>query len=98
MTKIITSEKLTRRRMFSLLGAAAALGFATPTVVMVSDAEAQTPATPATPATTTGTPGMQRRQERRTGRHDRREDRRTGRTERREDRRTGSTTGTTTPK
>src|SRR6476660_6548700 len=101
MTKIITSEKLTRRRMFSLLGAAAALGFATPTVVMVSDAEAQPPATPAkpaTPATTTGTPGRQRRQERRTGRHDRREDRRTGRTERREDRRTGSTTGTTTPK
>ena len=94
MTQIISSEKITRRRMFSLLGAAAALGFATPTVVMVSDAEAQTPATP----TTTGTPGMQRRQERRTGRHDRREDRRTGRTERREDRRTGSTTGTTTPK
>ena len=94
MTKIITSEKLTRRRMFSLLGAAAALGFATPTVVMVSDAEAETTGTTAT----TGTPGMQRRQERRTGRHDRREDRRTGRTERREDRRTGSTTGTTTPK
>ena len=94
MTKIITSEKITRRRMFSLLGAAAALGFATPTVVMVSDAEAETTGTTAT----TGTPGMQRRQERRTGRHDRREDRRTGRTERREDRRTGSTTGTTTPK
>ena len=90
MTQIISSEKITRRRMFSL-GAAAALGFATPTVVMVSDAEAETTAT-------TGTPGMQRRQERRTGRHDRREDRRTGRTERREDRRTGSTTGTTTPK
>jgi len=94
MTQIISSENITRRRMFSLLGAAAALGFATPTVVMVSDAEAETTGTTAT----TGTPGMQRRQERRTGRHDRREDRRTGRTERREDRRTGSTTGTTTPK
>jgi len=66
MTKIIISEKISRRRMFSLLGAAAALGFATPTV-MVSDAEAQTT-------------GMTRRHERRTGRHDRRTARRTGST------------------
>ena len=85
MTQIISSENITRRRMFSLLGAAAALGFATPTVVMVSDAEAQTT-------------GMTRRHERRTGRHERREDRRTGRHDRRDERRTGSTTGSTTPK
>ena len=87
MTKIIISEKISRRRMFSLLGAAAALGFATPTVMLVSDAEAQTT-------------GMQRRQDRRTGRHDRLEDRRTGRHDRRTERRTGSTTpaGSATPK
>ena len=40
MTKMIMSEKISRRRMFSLLGAAAALGFATPTVMLASDAEA----------------------------------------------------------
>ncbi len=87
MTKMIMSEKISRRRMFSLLGAAAALGFATPTVMLASDAEAQTT-------------GMERRQDRRTGRHDRREDRRTGRTDRRTERRTGSTTpaGSATPK
>jgi hypothetical protein len=39
---------------------------------------------------------MTRRQERRTGRHERREQRRTGRTERREQRRTGTPADTTT--
>jgi hypothetical protein len=53
---------------------------AAPTVLAVSDAEAQTV-------------GMQRRQDRREGRHQRRDDRRTGRTERREERRTGTAAG-----
>jgi hypothetical protein len=70
-------EIISRRKAFSLLGLAAALGFAVPTTVLtVSDADAQTV-------------GMERRQERRTGRHERREERRTGRHERREERRTG---------
>jgi len=63
------------------MGLAAAFGLAAaPTVLTVSDAEAQTA-------------GMERRQERRSGRHERREERRAGRTERREERRTGTTTG-----
>jgi len=79
MTEKITSEMMSRRRVFSLLGLAAALGFAVPTTVLtVSDAEAQTA-------------GMERRQQRRTGRTERRQERRTGRTERRQERRTGGT-------
>ena len=77
MNEKITSEMISRRRALSLVGLAAALGVAVPTtVLMVTDAEAQTA-------------GMERRQERRTGRHERREERRTGRHERREERRTG---------
>ena len=77
MSEKIASELISRRRAFSLLGLAAALGFALPTTVLtVSDAEAQTA-------------GSERRQERRTGRKERREERRTGRKERREERRTG---------
>ena len=69
------NEVMSRRRAFSLLGLAAAVGFAVPTTVLiVSDAEAQTA-------------GMGRRQERRTGRTERRQERRTGRTERRATRR-----------
>jgi hypothetical protein len=94
------SEKMiSRRGAFSLLGIAAALGFAAPTTVLtVSDAEAQatTPAptapAPTAPAPTGGTHGMQRRQARRTGRHKRREERRTGRHERREKRHGGGET------
>ena len=78
---IIKSEIVTRRKALSLMGFAAAFGLAaTPTVLAVSDAEAQTL-------------GMERRQERREGRHQRRDDRRTGRTERREERRTGTAAG-----
>ena len=77
MSEKIPSEMMSRRRAFSLL--AAAVGLAVPTTVLiVSDAEAETS-------------GMTRRQDRRTGRHERRDDRRTGRTDRREDRRKGST-------
>jgi hypothetical protein len=81
------SEKMiSRRDAFSLLGLAAALGFAVPTtVLMTSDAEAQAQTT--APAPSGGTVGMQRRHERRTGRHERRHARRTGRHERRETRR-----------
>ena len=86
MSAIIKSEMISRRKALSLMGLAAAFGLAAaPTVLTVSDAEAQTV-------------GMERRQERRTGRHERREVRRTGRHERREVRRTGTntSTGTTT--
>jgi hypothetical protein len=84
MSAITKSEMISRRKALSLVGLAAAFGLAAaPTVVTVSDAEAQTA-------------GMERRQERRTGRHERRDERRTGRTERREERRTGTTTGTGT--
>jgi hypothetical protein len=81
MSAIIRSEMISRRKALSLMGLAAAFGLAAaPTVLAVSDAEAQTV-------------GMERRQERRAGRHERREARRTGRHERREVRRTGTTTG-----
>jgi hypothetical protein len=81
MSAITKSEMISRRKAVSLMGLAAAFGFAAaPTVLAVSDAEAQTV-------------GMERRQERREGRHQRREDRRMGRTERREERRTGTAAG-----
>lgn len=79
MIEKIKSEMLSRRKAFSLLGLAVALGMAVPAAVLtVSDAEAQTA-------------GMERRQQRRAGRHERRQERRTGRTERRQHRR-GHTT------
>jgi hypothetical protein len=75
MSEIVISEAISRRRVLSLVGLAAALSLAVPAaVLMASDAEAQTS-------------GMERRGERRTGRHERRGERRTGRTERREERR-----------
>lgn len=82
MSEIIKAQPISRRRVLSLFGKAAAFGGAvSATALTVSDAEAQTA-------------GMERRQERRSGRHERREERRTGRTARREERRTGTTTGT----
>jgi hypothetical protein len=93
---------LSRRGAFSLLGLAAAFALPT-TALMTSDAEAQaqpiapaltapapTAPAPTAPATSGGTSGMQRRQARRTGRHERREARRTGRHMRREARRKGN--------
>ena len=78
MSEELKSEMISRRRVFSLLGLAAAVGLAVPTTVLtVSDAEAQTV-------------GMERRAARRAGRHERRQERRTGRTERRQERRTGA--------
>ena len=72
MREKITSEMISRRGAFSLLGLATALGLAVPTTVMtMSDAEAETAV-------------MERRQGRRTGREERRQGRRTGRETRRE--------------
>jgi hypothetical protein len=96
------SEKpISRRGALSLLGLAAAVGFAVPTTMLTtSDAEAQAqpaapaPAAPAPAAPAPGAPapgmtrGEQRRAARRMGRSERREARRTGREERREARRT----------
>jgi len=94
MSAIIKSETISRRKALSLMGLAAAFGLAAaPTVLTVSDAEAQTAAAPTAAAPTTGT---ERRQERRTARTERRQERRTARTERRQVRRTGTTTGTGT--
>jgi hypothetical protein len=73
MTDKATFEMISRRRAFSLLGLAAAIGLAASTTALVSDAEAETA-------------GMERREGRRTGRQERREGRRTGRHERREGR------------
>src|SRR3984893_1322045 len=83
MSEKIASEVISRRRALSLLGLAA-LSLAVPTVLTVSDAEAQQPAPP--PDAQTGT---ERRQERRTGRLERRLTRREGRRTRREVRRAG---------
>ena len=94
MSGKIKSQMISRREAFSLLGLAAALGFALPAEVLTaSDAEAQAqttvPAQTTAPAPSGGTVGMQRRHARRTGRHERRHARRTGRHERRETRRGG---------
>jgi hypothetical protein len=92
MSAIIKSEMISRRKALSLMGLAAAFGLAAaPTVLTVSDAEAQTAAAPTAVAPTAG---VERRQERRAARHERRQERRMARTERRQERRTG--TGTTT--
>ena len=62
MNAIIKSEMISRRKALSLMGLTAAFGLAAaPTVLTVSDAEAQTV-------------GMNRRQERRAARHERRQD------------------------
>ena len=75
MREKITSEMISRRGAFSLLGLGAVLGVAMPTtVLMTSEAEAQTV-------------GMERRENRRGGRQERRVERRTNRQVRREDRR-----------
>jgi hypothetical protein len=78
MNAIIKSVMVSRRKVLSLMGLVAAFGLAAaPTVLIVSDAEAQTV-------------GMERRQGRRAGRHERREVRGAGRHERRAVRRSGS--------
>ena len=94
MSANIKSETISRRKALSLTGLAAAFCLAAaPTVLTVSDAEAQAAAAP---IATAPTAGMERRQERRTARTERRQERRTARTERRQERRTGTATGTGT--
>jgi hypothetical protein len=74
------SETISRRESFSLQGLAAALGFAAPTVLTSSNAEAQTE-------------GMERRQDRRANRQQNRQDRRTDRQDRRNGGKSGDTAG-----
>jgi hypothetical protein len=71
MRDMIEPGTISRRKLLALFGFA---GLAGASVIMGSDAEAQTV-------------GMERRQGRRTGRHVRRQVRRTARTVRRQDRR-----------
>jgi hypothetical protein len=86
------SKRVCRRSALALFGYAAVFGLvASPTILMVSDAGAQTSTTPATPPTETPKSGTERRQERRAGRAERRQERREGRAERRQVRRTGRT-------
>jgi hypothetical protein len=95
MSAIIKSEMISRRKALSLIGLAAAFGLAAaPTVLTVSDAEAQTAGMERRQERRAGR--HERREERRAGRHERREERRAGRTERREERRTGTNAGTGT--
>ncbi len=72
MSAIIKSETISRRKALSLMGLAAAFGLAAaPTVLTVSDAEAQTAAAPTAAAPTAAAPtaGMARRQARRMSAH-----------------------------
>jgi hypothetical protein len=89
MSEKIELEMLSRRSLLSLLGVAA-LSLAVPTVLSVSDAEAQQPAPPT--ATAPPLTGTERRQERRIERTERRQERRTRRMERRLARREGRRT------
>jgi hypothetical protein len=74
MSAIIKSETISRRKALSLMGLATVFCLAAaPTVLTVSDAEAQTTTAPTTAAPTAG-------MERRSARHERRMERRTGTT------------------
>jgi hypothetical protein len=67
------SEKITRRSAFCVLGLGALSLAVLPTVLTVSNAEAQQPTPETAPQT-----GTERREERREHRGERREERRTG--------------------
>ena len=82
------SETISRRRVLALLGLTT-LSLTVPTVLTVSDAEAQQPAPPAGTPPAGAPTGTERRQERRIRRTERRQDRRLRRTERRQARREG---------
>jgi Ni/Co efflux regulator RcnB len=80
------SEMISRRKAFSLLGLMAAFSLAAaPTVLTMSDAEAQYGAPPATPPAGEKT-GGERRHERRKHRGERREERHEHRRKRRHER------------
>src|SRR6478752_1503160 len=89
-----SESMVSRRGALALCGYAAVFGLvASPAILTVSGAGAQTstaPTTPAAPSTETPQSGTERRQDRRTGRTERRQARRTGRTERREERHDGA--------
>ena len=96
MTEKHETKIISRRSAFGILGLGALSLVVAPTVLTVSDAEAQQPSTTQTPKTSTKTTqthetGTQHRHERREGRrehrHERREARREHRHERREARR-----------
>jgi hypothetical protein len=79
MNQKIKTEIVSRRKALSLLGLGAALGFTLSSALEPLEVEAQeATGTAAPPTEATGTHGMQRRQGRRTGRHERRNTRRTG--------------------
>ena len=86
-------KRVCRRDALAFFGYATVFGLvASPVLLTVSQAEAQTataPATPTTPPADAAKSGTERRQDRRSGRAERRQERRTGRTERRQERRTG---------
>jgi hypothetical protein len=89
MAEHLETKQVCRRGVLALFGYAVVLGLiASPAILMMSEADAQTPTTPA-PAAETPKSGTERRQERRAGRAERRHQRRTGRAERRQVRRTG---------
>ena len=88
----LETKPVSRRRALALVGYAVAFGVvAPPTILLVSDAGAETSTAPAAPPAEAPKSGTERRQERRTGRTERRQARRTGRTKRRQARRTGRT-------
>ena len=90
MSENIKSEMISRRQAFSLLGLAAALGFALPAEVLTAwDSAAQAQTQTNAPAPSGPQSGTERRQERRAHRTERRQERRTHRTERRTERRKG---------
>ncbi len=86
-------KQICRRNALTFLGYAAVFGrVASPAILAVSQAEAQTTTPAAAPSATAAElpkSGTERRQDRRSGRAERRQERRTGRTERRQDCRTG---------
>jgi hypothetical protein len=86
-------KRVCRRDVLAFIGYSTAFALvASPVILTMSQAEAQTatpPATPTTPPADAAKSGTERRQERRTGRAERRQERRTGRAERRQERRTG---------
>ena len=91
MGELSQSTPVSRRSVLAIFGYAAAFGLvASPALLMVSDASAQT-TPPATSPAEAPKSGTERRQERRAGRTERRQERREGRAERRQVRRTGRT-------
>jgi hypothetical protein len=93
MSERLEPKQVCRRSALAFIGHAAVFGLvASPAILSVPQAAAQTttpPATATTPPADAPKSGTERRQERRSGRTERRQERRTGRTERRQQRRTG---------